>query len=141
MLHQPTVPAAETRPSTQPAEIPAAQSPAPFSGDKKPAQKGVVRGSVLQQVMPDVSRSAQNTITGRFKVSVQVEVDAGGNVSQAKLVSSGPSPYFANHTLAAARLWKFNPAQVDGQAVASVWTLRFQFSRANIQAFPTAVKP
>jgi TonB family protein len=141
MLHQPAVPAAETRPSTQPAGIPAAQSPAPFSGDKKPAQKGVVRGSVLQQVLPDVSRNAQNTITGRFKVGVQVEVDAAGNVSQAKLVSSGPSPYFANHALAAARQWRFNPAQVDGQAVASVWTLRFQFSRANIQAIPTEVKP
>ncbi|HWW13398.1 MAG TPA: TonB family protein [Candidatus Dormibacteraeota bacterium] len=141
MVHQPEVPATETHAATQPAEIPAVQSPAPFSGDKKPTQKGVVRGSVLQQVLPDVSRSAQNTITGRFRVSVQVEVDAAGKVSQAKLVSPGPSPYFASHTLAAARLWKFNPAQVDGEAVASVWTLRFQFSRANIQVLPTEVKP
>jgi TonB family protein len=139
--HQPAVPAAETRPATEPAETPAAQSPAPFSGDNKPAQKGTVRGSVLEQVMPDVSRSAQNTITGRFRVSVQVEVDAAGNVSQAKLVSSGPSAYFANHTLAAARQWKFNPPQIDGRAATSEWTLRFQFSRANIQVFPTEVKP
>jgi TonB family protein len=141
MVRQPPVPAAETRPANHPAETTAAKSPAPFSENKKPAQKGVVLGSVLQQVMPDVSRSAQNTITGRFRVSVQVEVDAAGNVSQAKLVSPGPSPYFASHALAAARLWKFNPPQVDGQAATSVWLLRFQFSRANIQVFPTAVKP
>jgi TonB family protein len=141
MVRQPPVPAAETRPANQPAETTAAKSPAPFSENKKPAQKGLVRGSVLQQVMPDVSRSAQDTITGRFKVAVQVEVDSRGDVSQAKLVSPGPSPYFANHALAAARRWEFNPPQVDGQAVASVWTLRFQFSRANIQAFPTEIKP
>jgi TonB family protein len=91
--------------------------------------------------MPDVSRSAQNTITGRFKVSVQVEVDAAGNVSQARLVSPGPSPYFANHALAAARSWKFNPPQVDGKAAVSEWLLRFQFSRSNIQVSPAEVKP
>jgi TonB family protein len=139
-VHQSPVPAAETH-ATTPAETTPAQSPAPFSDNKKPAQKGVVRGSVLQQVMPDVSRSAQNTITGRFKVSVQVEVDAAGNVSQARLVSPGPSPYFANHALAAARSWKFNPPQVDGKAAVSEWLLRFQFSRSNIQVSPAEVKP
>jgi len=91
--------------------------------------------------MPDVSRSAQNTITGRFRVSVQVEVDASGNVWEAKLVSPGPSKYFASHALAAARGWKFNPQQVDGRAVASEWILRFQFARANIQVFPAETEP
>ncbi|HWY22759.1 MAG TPA: TonB family protein [Candidatus Acidoferrum sp.] len=141
MGHQPAVPAAETHPSSPPANIPATQSPAPFSEKKKPAQKGLVRGSVLQQVQPDVSRSAQNTITGRFRVSVQVQVDASGDVTQAKVVSPGPSIYFANHALAAARQWKFNPPQVDGQAAASEWMLRFQFSRASTQVFPAETKP
>lgn len=139
--HPPAVPPAETRAAARPTEIPAAQAPAPFAQNKTPAQKGVVRGSVLQQVMPEVSRSAQNTITGRLRVSVQVEVDASGNVSQAKLVSPGPSTYFANHALAAARRWKFNPPQVDGKAVASEWVLRFQFGRTNIQVFPAETKP
>jgi TonB family protein len=139
--HQPAVPAAETHTAGPPANIPATQSPAPFSEKKKPAPKGLVRGSVLQQVQPEVSRSAQNTITGRLKVGVQVEVDTSGNVSQAKLVSPGPSTYFANHALAAARRWKFNPPQVDGQATASEWMLRFQFSRASIQVFPAEIKP
>jgi TonB family protein len=147
--HQPPVPVAETHSTSSPqpasalppAATPAAQSPAPFSESKKPAQKRLVRGSVLQQVLPDVSRNAQNTITGHVKVSVQVSVDASGNVSQAKLVSAGPSKYFADRALAAARNWKFTPPQVDGQAAASEWTLRFHYGRAATQVFPAETKP
>jgi TonB family protein len=139
--HQPAVPAAEAPAATPPAVAPQTQSPAPFSGNKKPAQNGVVRGSVLQQVMPDVSRSAQNTITGRIKVSVQVSVNSSGSVTQTRLSSPGPSKYFANQALAAARRWKFNPPQVDGHAVASEWILRFQFARASTQVFPSETKP
>jgi TonB family protein len=141
MARQPAVPPAETRVAARPPEVPAAQTPAPFAQDKTPTQKGIVRGSVLQQVMPEVSRGAQNTITGRLKVSVQVEVDASGNVSQAKFVSPGPSTYFANHALAAARRWKFNPPQVDGHVAASEWLLRFQFGRSSTQVFPAEIKP
>jgi TonB family protein len=139
--HQPAVPAEESAAATSPAVVPQTQSPAPFSENKKSPQKGAVRGSVLQQVMPDVSRSAQNTITGRVKVGVQVSVDSSGSVIQAKLISPGPSKYFANKALAAARRWKFNPPQVDGEAVASEWVLRFQFGRASTQVFPTETKP
>src|ERR1019366_2427883 len=105
MAHQPAVPAAETHSATAPppADTPPAQSPAPFSENKEPAQKGIVRGSVQQQVLPDVSRSAQNSINGHVKVSIQVSVDASGDVSQARVVSAGPSKYFADRALAAAR--------------------------------------
>jgi serine/threonine-protein kinase len=137
----PAVPAAAGPAATPRAVAPQTQSPAPFSENKKPVQKGVVRGSVLQQVMPDVSRSAQNTITGRIKVSVQVSVDSSGSVTQAKLLSPGPSKYFANKTLTAARRWKFNPPQVNGEAVDSDWVLRFQFGHASTQVFPSETKP
>src|SRR6202030_451836 len=133
--HKPAVPLPETPAATPPAVAPQTQSPAPFSENKKPAQNGVVRGSVLQQVVPDVSRSARNTITGRIKVSVQVSVASSGSVTQARLTSAGPSKYFANQALVAARRWKFNPPQVDGEAVASEWVLRFQFGRASTQVF------
>jgi TonB family protein len=142
MSHQPPVPAAETN-SPSPANVPATQSaaPAPFSEKEKPAQKGSVRGSVLKQVMPDVSRNAQNTIEGRLRVAVEVSADASGNVSEAKLVSPGPSMYFANRALAAARGWKFNPPQVDGQAAASTWVLRFQFRKTSIEVSPAEKNP
>jgi TonB family protein len=145
MSHQPPVPAAETRPASvpPPADTAPGQSLAPFSEkeNKTPAQKGVVRGRVLEQVLPDVSRGAQNTITGHVKVSVQVSVDASGNVAQAKFVSAGPSKYFAERAMAAARRWKFTPPQVDGQAAASEWVLRFQFGRAGTQVVPAEIKP
>ncbi len=143
VAHQPSVPAAESHSTSSPprAETPAAQPPAPFSENKKPAQKGIVRGSILRQVQPNISRSAQNTITGHVKVSVHVSVDASGNVTQAKFVSAGPSKFFAERALEAARQWKFTPPQVDGQPAASEWILRFQFGRANIQVFPSETKP
>jgi TonB family protein len=147
MVHQPAIPAAETRTATAPppAETPAPQSPAPvsenISGNHKPAPRGLARGSVLQQILPDVSRGAQNTITGHVKVSVQVSVDASGNVSQAQFASAGPSKYFADRALTAARGWKFTPPKADGQAVASEWILRFQFGRASTQVFPAEIKP
>ena len=142
MAHQPALPAAETHTATPPpADARAPQSPPPFSEKEKPAQKGIVRGRVLQQVLPEVSRSSQNTIHGHLKVAIHVSVDTSGNVTQATFVSAGPSKYFAERALAAARQWKFTPPQVDGQAAASEWILRFQFARANIQVFPSEIKP
>ena len=143
LVHAPSIPAAETHPASSqaPADVPAAQSPAPFSPKEKPAPKSGTKGSVLEQVLPEVSPSAQHTIDGRLKVGVRVSVDAAGNVSEAKLVSPGPSKYFAGKALAAAGRWKFNPPVVDGQAAASEWVLRFQFSRTSIQVFPAETKP
>jgi len=130
---------AETR--TSPANSPAGQSSPPFAEKPQPAQTGSTSGSVLRQVLPEVSRSAQSTIHGRLKVGVQVSVDTSGNVSQAKLISPGPSRYFASQALAAARGWKFNPPQRDGQASLSEWILRFQFGRTSTQVSPAQVKP
>ena len=96
---------------------------------------------MLHQVMPDVSRNAQNTIQGRLKVVVDVLVDASGNVSEANFVSRGPSTYFANRALAAARDWKFNPPQINGQAAPSEWVLRFQFRRTSVEVFPVEKHP
>jgi len=75
------------------------------------------------------------------KVSVQVSVDTSGNVSQATLSSPGPSKYFANQALTAARRWTFQPPQVAGQASPSEWILRFQFGRTSTQVFPAKIRP
>jgi TonB family protein len=139
--HQPAVPAADNPAVTPPVAVPQTPAPAPFSGNKTPAQPRTARGSVAQQVLPDVSRSAQNTIRGKVKVSVQVSVDSSGSVAQANFISPGPSKYFANQALTAARRWKFNPPQVAGKAVASEWNLRFQFGRTSTQVFPAETKP
>jgi len=141
LFHRTPSPAAETQSPESPALIdkPATQSSPPFSA--KSGQKRGTPGSVLHQVQPEASRNALNTITGRLKVSVQVSVDASGNVSQAKFASHGPSQYFANRAMAAAQRWKFKPPQIDGHAVESEWLLRFQFGRTSIEVFPAEVKP
>jgi TonB family protein len=140
--HPPTVPPAPTTESpTASNNAHAPQSPAPFHDKATPTQTGVTRGKVLQGVSPDVSPGSRRTITGHVKVSVQVSVDTSGNVSQARLVSSGPSKYFANQALAAARRWKFTPAEVNGQPLPSEWTLRFQFGRTSTEVFPAEIKP
>jgi TonB family protein len=132
----------ETPPAAaqKPADIPAPWA-APTTEPPKAGQTGVVRGGVVQQIMPDVSRGAQSTINGHVKVEVRVAVDAAGNVSQARLASPGPSHYFAEKALAAARRWKFTPARMNGNATASEWLLRFQFGRASMQVLPSEIKP
>ena len=137
-----STPATQSGDQPAPTEAPAAQAPAPFSAKQAPEKKIPAPGSgVAHQVIPEVSRNALNTITGHLKVGVKVEVDAAGNVTDARLISPGPSKYFAAKALAAAHDWKFTPPQAGGRAVASEWLLRFQFSRASIQVFPTRSKP
>jgi TonB family protein len=103
----------------------------------QPAAKTVDRppGEVVHKVVPDVPRSARNTIKGRLKVSVRVRVDESGSVEVATLDSRGPSPYFAGLALKAARQWKFTPAASAGEG-SSDWILRFEFSRAGTRAVP-----
>jgi TonB family protein len=91
--------------------------------------------------MPDILPSARRTIHGKVEVRVRVTVDAGGAVANAAFDSRRDSKYFANKAIEAARNWKFKPPRVDGQAVASVWTLRFQFKRNGTEVTPLEVSP
>jgi TonB family protein len=70
-----------------------------------------------------------------------VDVDAAGNVTEARLQSAGPSKYFARLALEAARGWKFKPAVANGRAVESQWTLRFGFSRRSTEGSAERTAP
>jgi TonB family protein len=74
-------------------------------------------------------------------VSIRVTVDPSGNVSNATFDSPGASKYFANLALQAAQHWKFKPAQVDGQAVSSVWILQFKFTQTATEVTPVEASP
>ncbi len=143
--HQSPAPTAENQSSeNQAAEssaAPSAQSSVPPDDKAAPAKTGIIRGRVLQEIPPDVSPGARRTITGRIKVTARVSLDSSGNISRVTLTSPGPSKYFAKQALAAARQWKFSPAQVNGHPSASEWVLRFQFSRTSTQVSPTETKP
>jgi TonB family protein len=96
---------------------------------------------VVHTVMPAVSQRARNTIQGKVKVRVRVQVDTSGNVVSAVLDSPGPSKYFARLALEAAQGWKFTPAQAHGQFVPSEWTLRFTFTRSDTEVVPAQTAP
>lgn len=140
MGHQPSATGSQTPPQNSQADDQTARSsaePAPIAS----TQTGVVRGSVLNRVMPDVSQNALRTIKGRIKVVVEVAVDASGKVSGTRLTSSGPSRYFSTRSLAAARQWKFSPAERNGAPAASEWILHFRFGRGSAEVFPTELQP
>ena len=98
-------------------------------------------GEVAERVMPDVLPRAIRTIRGKIDVRVRVNVDPTGAVSTARFDSRGPSRYFADKALQAAQKWRFKPAQVDGQDVVSVWTLRFEFRRSGTDVTPLELTP
>src|SRR5262249_9202606 len=87
------------------------------------------QGSVVKQVPPNVAASARATIEGKIKVRVRVDVDAAGKVTDTKLVTRGPSKYFARVALEAAQEWEFSAPKVEGQGVPSQWILQFGFRR------------
>ena len=127
--------------SATPAPLPAATPAAPKAAEP-PAREpqdlpgSAGQGSVLQRVMPDVPRQASATIQGKVTVVVRASVDATGAVSNASFESEGPSKYFARLALDASRQWRFQPPQSGGQAVPSVWNLRFEFKQSGTEVTP-----
>jgi len=130
--------AATEQPAPQPVSAPA-PAPAVHEPTPSPKKAAAPRGEVVRQVLPDIPQSARNTITGTIKIVVRVEVDPSGKVTTAKLTSPGPSSYFANLALKAARHWEFSPADAGGQPTASTWLLRFRLKRTSTQVSPERV--
>jgi len=139
-------PETKTSPEAVAAKRPLANPTAPSRAEGPPTTTtastgGSVPGMVAQQVMPDVSRGARGTIQGRIRIRVELKVGSSGNVVRAKLVTRGPSRYFATKALQAAESWKFTPPQVDGQPVPSEWILRFEIARAGTTVHPAQITP
>ena len=127
-----TAPAAPTPEATAP--TPKTAAPAPESAPPPVKTATNSEGSVLHQVMPDLSQSAKNTIHGTIKISVVVDVGPSGKVIAARFKSAGPSRYFAGKTMTAAEQWQFSPPQVDGAPGASTWLLQFRLRRGTVEA-------
>ncbi len=108
-------------------------SPPQAKSVEPPTPRGSSNGEVTRQVMPDVPKSAQNTISGTIKVTVRVDVDASGKVTSASFKTRGSSSYFAERALRAAQRWEFSPPVVDGQPTPSVWLVQFRLKRSSIQ--------
>ena len=127
----------------QPSRAASSAAPAASEETSKPGAGGIasVKGEVLDQVLPDVSQKARATIHGKVRVSVKVHVDRSGGVSAAEFDSPGPSQFFADLALQAARKWAFTPPEVNGKSVASEWRLRFEFTQKNTKVIPAQTAP
>ena len=124
----------------------AAVSPSPVSGSGGTAHAAAAeivsaKGDVLDQVLPEVPQKARDTIRGRVRVGIKVHVDAAGAVSDAELDSPGPSKFFANLALQAARKWVFTPPEMNGKSFESEWSLRFVFTQSGTKVTPTQTVP
>jgi len=84
---------------------------------------------VTQQVLPDVSHRARDTIQGTLEVRVRARVSSSGSVMEATLESPGPSRYFADRALEAAQRWKFAPSAGVSQSPPEEWILRFDYTK------------
>lgn len=114
---------------------------APATQATKLAGDSPARGEVLDQVLPQAPDKALNTIHGAVRVTVRVHVDAAGNVSQAELEAPGPSRYFADLALEAARKWVFGSPELEGKSVPSEWLIRFEYTQSGVVAFPQQTTP
>jgi TonB family protein len=119
---------------------PAAASPSPRPAIKAPASTPA-RGQVAHKSMPEVSQKALETIRGKVRVSVKVNVDASGKVTNAAFEAPGPSKYFADAAIHAAKNWTFAPPSSNGEKVPSEWLLRFEFAPAGTETFPAEINP
>ncbi len=122
---------AENKPSAVP-ESPTPEAPArePEAAPTPPA-RNVTPASVQvkRRVVPDIPKSARNTIHGTIKVTVHVDVGPSGKVIAAKFKTSGPSHYFAQKAMKAAEEWEFAP-----QTETTSWVLSFYFKRNGTDA-------
>jgi TonB family protein len=132
----------EPSPSTQAAKkSPPSPAGAPGPAQPIPTRSDDARGAVAEKAMPSVSQRSLNTITGKVRVAVRLAVDKSGHVEHATLSSPGPSKYFADVALSAARRWTFEPPRVAGDAVPSQWIVHFAFGRRGVEAKPDQVSP
>jgi TonB family protein len=123
-----------TSPATAPVSVPAPTAAAPAVSSEplpQPALQVEPEAPKINEVLPDVSRSAQQTIRGTIRVSIRVIVDKDGNVVAATADEPGPSRYFARLSLEAARKWTFAPSASEQQRVMLV---RFYFKRSGTTA-------
>ncbi len=119
---------------------PAAASPSPRPAIHSPAS-APARGQVAHKAMPDVSQKALETIRGKVRVSVKINVDASGKVTNATFEAPGPSKYFADAAIHAAKNWTFAPPSSSGEKVPSEWLLRFEFASAGTETFSAELNP
>lgn len=138
-------PAASAQTSPAPAPpVPMTGTSTPFRSQTAPAHRRAVSeprpletpsdGAVESRVLPQLSGTARESMSGPRQAVVRVTVSRTGSVEDVSYVSPGPGNYFARIAARAAQQWKFTPPNPDGRhPQPSVWVLRFRFTRGQTE--------
>ena len=132
-----TPPPTATKPATSEAPAQPKLTPKPTPPTQHFSAPVNVEAGVVKQVMPGVSAGARSSMRGPVLVTVSVDVDRNGNVTDAYYVTPGEGNYFARISRRAAEQWKFRPSTHNGHPEASGWTLHFNFTRAKADVTAT----
>ena len=98
-------------------------------------------GGAPGQPMPDVTGQARSTIRGRVKVSVRMDVNPAGAVTDAKIEGPGGGRYFSDLALKTVRQWKFEPVSVNGSETGQRWRVRFEFLKTGTKVQRQRLSP
>ncbi|MEO8097236.1 MAG: hypothetical protein ABI811_06000 [Acidobacteriota bacterium] len=128
---------AEGRPAVPPTTLPERPpSTPPTAGGTvapSPVRSQMVAPVILTRVSPEISRDLRKQITanGAIHVSVHVQLDAAGKLSNATIGTITPGNVQAfpltAPVISALKSWKFRPATLNGTAVASELMIQFTF--------------
>ncbi len=133
----PVPPQAQTEPlkpePVKPEKTAQREEPAPPAETAKPVRDAVPSvddAGAPGQPMPEVMEKARSTIRGKVKVSVRVDVDPTGAVTDTKIEGTGGGRYFSDLAMKTVRQWKFEPVKVNGSQTGQRWRVRFEFQKS-----------
>jgi TonB family protein len=114
-----------------------ASSPGTLEVKAEPAAAAQAPAPEVHEEIPNVPKSALQTIHGHVKVAVRVLIDKEGKVTAVLVDQAGPSRYFERLSVEAARKWTFPP---DDEQAVRLKLVRFQFTRTGTTAQATALE-
>jgi TonB family protein len=93
--------------------------------------------AAIHEVVPAVSRSSLDTISGTIRVHIRVIVAKDGTVVATTTDIAGPSRYFERLAVEAAKQWTFTPT---GSPEQRVMLVKFAFRRSGTTASASSVR-
>jgi TonB family protein len=120
-----------------PAILPSPSAPPPAVVMERPRTNVPSLATVVHQEIPDVPRSARESVRGVIKIAVRVSVDRSGSVVAATVEHRASSKYFDRAATDAATKWKFSQAP---ESTTRAWLLHFEFTRTGTAVHATALR-
>lgn len=128
-----TVPVLSESPVTPVVDLPHADLGPPAPPPPPPPARAFTGPQIIHQVTPSIPRGVGPMITTDVQVDVAMAIDARGKVTNARVASTRGTAagLLTIEALKAAQLFRFQPAQENGQNVASSMVLTFRFARTS----------